>query len=97
MGLSIMNGFVRGQGTQAVAADLGLSTDEANRVAQAALAEFVIEAHRIANARALTFKDRLNAFQNDAVVTNRGNDYEEFFGHTPPEFYDNRGNVVRTR
>jgi hypothetical protein len=44
------------------------------------------------------FHDRLAVFQNGEVKTEgSGGDYEEFFGHTPPEFYDENGVVVRTQ
>ena len=95
-GVAIMEGFVRNLPDYSLPHDLGLATDEANRAVYAAIDEYI----RNANAKATSegmhrFHDRLAAFQDRAVTFKPGNDYEEFFGHSPPEFYDDDGNVVR--
>lgn len=96
VGIAIMEGFVRNLPDYSIPHDLGLATDDANRAVYAAIDEYI----RSAKAKAISegmdrFHDRLAAFQNRAVTFKPGNDYEEFFGHTPPEFYDDGGNVVR--
>tara|TARA_R110002096_G_scaffold332041_3_gene526093 strand:- start:574 stop:963 length:390 start_codon:yes stop_codon:yes gene_type:complete len=96
MGLAVMDGFVRGKGGNAVPVEIGLATDDANRLVHSALTKFVLDANAIAESQGLLFLDRLNELQNDEVATDDGNDYEEFFGHTPADFYDAAGNVVRT-
>lgn len=96
MGLAVMDGFVRDRGPDVVPSDLGLATDDANRLVHIALVQFIVDAKAVADAEQLPFFDRLNELQNDEVTTDEGNDYEEFFGHTPAEFYDADGNVVRT-
>jgi len=97
MGIAVMDGFVRGKGAVAVPNDLGILSDDANRSVYAILVQFIDNANASAEASGMTaFFDRLDALQNPKVVTSARNDYDEFFGHTPPEFYDKDGNVTRT-
>ena len=42
-----------------------------------------------------TFHKRLRAFQNLDVRTARQNDYNDFFGWSNPELFDEAGNVIR--
>lgn len=96
MGIAVMDGFVRQMGTSAVPAELDLSTDESNEQVHSILVDFVQSANTAVISTGLSaFHDRLGALQNRGVVTKGGNDYEEYFGHTPPEFYDTVGNVIR--
>jgi len=98
MGNAVMDGFVRGQGTGVVSTELGMFSDEANRLVYAALVKFIENANAAAESLGMTaFFDRLAALQDRHVVTNGSYDYDEFFGHTPPEFYDESGNVIRTQ
>lgn len=94
MGLAIMDGFVRGRGTEVVPEDLGLYSDEANERVAKILVQFIVDAN--AAALAMPFRDRLNAFQNSDLKSSGGNYFDDFFGYTRPEFYDADGNVVRT-
>lgn len=96
IGIAVMDGFVKQKGSSAVPTDLGLATDELNEQIRSILVDFVQSANNAANSTGLSaFHDRLEALQNGCVVTDGGNDYEEYFGHTPPEFYDADGNVTR--
>jgi hypothetical protein len=98
IGVAVMDGFVRGKGTNVVPTNVGLPSDESNLRVRSILVKFIQDANSFAESIGLTsFHNRLDAFQNRQVVTDGGNDYEEYFGHTPPEFYDKLGNVTRTQ
>lgn len=98
LGNAIMEGFVRANSDFGIPNDFGMYSSDANLRVKTAIAKYVSDAS--AEARALgieSFQDRLAAFQDrDVQLSVPGMDYEEFFGHTPPEFYDQFGNVVRT-
>ena len=96
MGQAVMDGFVRGRGPDVVPRDLGLATGDANGLVHTSLVQFIVDANAVADVKQMLFCDRLNELQNDEVTTDEGNDYEEFFGHTPAQFYDANGNVERT-
>lgn len=65
---------------------------------RSAIVRFVDCSIPICDAEDITrFHDRLELLQDDNVLTARGNDYEEFIGHTPPNWYDADGNVLWDR
>lgn len=65
----------------------------ANRLVRDGIAEFCAAAKNAAQQAGLqTFRQRLNAFQNPAVRTPNGSDYNDFFGFTDPESLDEYGN-----
>lgn len=98
LGHAVMDGFVRGRGPRVVPTNLGMATDEANSAVYSAIVQYVTDALSLAASVGLTaFFERLKAFQDRDVSTDGGNDYEEFFGHTSPAFYDEKGNVIRTQ
>lgn len=99
LGNAVMDGFVRARQDYRLPSQFGLMDESANRSVREALARFIVDAKREANSMSLvTFHERLAAIQNRSVRSTRGrNDYEEFFGHSPPEFFDSDGTVVRTR
>ena len=99
MGVAIMEAFVRRRPDYVVPSDLGMCSDEANLKVSTAITLYVDQANREAETRGLiAFHDRLNALQDEDVKTaDQRNDYDEFLGHTPPEFYDRQGNVIRTQ
>jgi hypothetical protein len=98
MGIAVVDGFVRGRGPQVVPIDLGMASDAANGLVHSAIVRFVNDANNLVESVGkAAFFDRLAALQNRAVSTDNGNDYEEFFGHTPPAYYDVDGNVIRTQ
>jgi hypothetical protein len=76
----ILRGFLRLEPGFEPAGEYDLDP-EANRLVSRAIARFV-EAARIAAAGAgiTTFHGRLAAFQNPAVRTEEGSDYNDFFG-----------------
>lgn len=97
MGVACMDGFVRHESEFMLPSEFGLTTNDANAIVRAALDDYINAANEKASSLGIVqFHDRLTAFQNSNVVTEEGNDYEEFFGHTPGEFYDKKGNVIRT-
>ncbi|MBX9624135.1 MAG: hypothetical protein K2X82_10030 [Gemmataceae bacterium] len=97
IGQVVMSGFVRNVTGFQLPDYLGMTSDEANAAVRSALREYIDEANAEAVRVGLTqFHDRLAVFQNSSVRTKKtGSDYEEFFGHTPPEYYDINGNVLR--
>jgi hypothetical protein len=99
MGEVIMQAFVRAIPGYVVPDTFGLYSADANAKVRVAIDRYVSHANATAAQQTLTrFHDRLAAFQDTSVQTSiPGHDYEEFFGHTPPEFYDEVGNVLRTQ
>ena len=100
MGEVIMQGFVRSIPGYEVPKNLGMYDDAANAVVSGALACYIASANQVALEIGLTsFHSRLAAIQNRAVRVNpqTAEDYEELFGHTPPEWYDVDGNVIWDR
>lgn len=97
MGVAIMEAFVRQRADYVIPDDLGMFSEPANRVVHSAIQRYIVDANRKAKSLGLlSFYDRLNALQDSSVQTANGrNDYEEFLGHTPPEFHDTVGNVIR--
>lgn len=70
--------------------------DEDNRVIKAALREYIDGASALAPALGLdTFHKRLAAFQNGEVRTAGANYYDDFFGWSAPQLFDEAGNVIR--
>ena len=98
MGVAIMEGFVRNHQHFRLPDSFGMFSNEANLKVKTAIVDYIESANKKASELGLTrFHDRLAAFQNPKIQASvPGSDYEEFFGHTPPEFYDDDGNVVRT-
>lgn len=92
----IMDGFVRREAAFRMPERLGMLTESADLALRSALADYIDGANTLAEQLGLTsFHERLAAFQNCAVRTNPAIavDYEEWFGHTPPDWYDEQGNV----
>src|SRR5262245_6309686 len=90
---AIFTGFVK-QNREYRMAPFGMFTAEGEAAVRAALDEYIDKAdQRAVELNLLSFHDRLAAFQNPAVRTAKGNDYDEFFGHLPPEAFDASGNV----
>ncbi len=96
----VMDGFVRRRQGFEMPERLGMVSDDADLELRQALAEYIEGSNKLADEIGLTsFHDRLAAFQNASVRTNPAIDvgYEELFGHTPPEWYDEAGNVLSDR
>lgn len=96
----VMEGFVRKTPGFIMPERLGMLSEEADSELRRILSEYIEAANRLADEIGLSsFHARLAAFQNRAVRTNPAIDvdYEELFGHTPPEWYDETGNVLWDR
>lgn len=99
MGMAIMDGFVHDRVDYTISNDMGMFSEEANVAVRSSIQEYVDEAKVVAKALGLAkFHERLAVFQNGEVVTEKDrNDYDEFFGTTPPESYDEHGTVIRLK
>jgi hypothetical protein len=100
MGNAIRDGYVREKPNYEVPSDLGMYSDEANEAVQRAIETYIAAANELARELGIvTFHDRIAAFQNGNVRVNPETaiDYEELFGHSPPEWYDSEGNVLWDR
>jgi hypothetical protein len=96
----VMDGFVRKTPGFIMPERLGMLSEEADRELRRTLSEYIEAANRLAEEIGLSsFHARLAAFQNRDVRTNPAIDvdYEELFGHTPPERYDEAGDVLGDR
>jgi len=98
MSNAIMNGFVRQRTGYEIPNEFGMFTDKANAAVKTAIANFIEMANREAEKmRLTTFHGRLSSLQDDSVRSTGGNDYDEFLGHSQPEFFDEAGTVIRTQ
>lgn len=96
VGNAVMNGFIRNSNGYLVPRDFGMQSEGGNEAVNATICSFVDRANSVAEERGIrSFHERLAAIQNRSVRSIGGYDYEEFIGHTPPEFYDQAGNVRR--
>jgi len=95
---AVMDGFVRRRTGFGVPYDLGMYSEEANAAVAMAISEFIETANQQADElKIIAFHDRLNVVQDGSVRSDLGNDYDEFLGHSPAEYFDDVGNVIRTR
>lgn len=98
MSNAIVQAFVRSQQDYSVPDNLGMFSDEANNAVKSAIVQYIADASRKADEIGLQrFHDRLLAVQDGSVRSYGGNDYDEFLGHSQPEFFDENGNVIRTQ
>lgn len=94
----LMDLFVRQAIDCEIPVSLGMSNDQGNAVLRAAIMQFVDCATPICDAYGVAgFHDRLSLLQDNAVLTIAGNDYDDFIGHSPPDWYDADGNVLWDR
>lgn len=97
IGNAVMDGFVRAEAGYAIPTEFGMYSLEANAAVRAAVADYVAAANAIASELGIgRFHERLELVQNRNVRTQDGHDYEYFMGHSPPDFYDASGHVIRT-
>jgi hypothetical protein len=100
MGIIIMDGFVRQKPGFTIPNRLGMLSETADSELRQALVAYIEGANKLAEDIGLSsFHARLAAFQNRSVRINSTIDvgYEELFGHAPPEWYDNSGNILWDR
>ena len=94
----IVDGFVRAEDNHVFPDEYGMFSAQANSDVKFALEQYVLAANETAkDLNIIEFHDRLAAVQNEQVRTKQGNDYEEFLGHSPPEYFDKTGRVIRTQ
>lgn len=96
MGNAIFFGFIKPRPGFVLPDDYGMP-DEENRQIKAALGDYIEGAKALAPAAGLnTFHKRLAAFQNDKARTEgQKNSYDDFFGWTNPDLFDEDGSVIR--
>jgi hypothetical protein len=97
MGDAVFYGFIRPLAGYQLPDDFGMFSASANQQVRTAISEYVDSANRRADELGLsTFHQRLAAFQNRSVRTpsERWNDFDEFFGYTNPDSYDENGTVI---
>lgn len=97
-GNALMAAFVRRTSDYETPETFGMFSDAANALLQSAIIQFLDCAIPICDAqRIVRFHDRLKLLQDGNSRTERGNDYDEFIGHTPPDWYDADGSVLWDR
>jgi hypothetical protein len=94
MGNAVFFGFIKPRQGFVLPDDYGMPEEE-NRAIKAALGGYIEGARALAPAAGLdTFHKRLAAFRNEAVRTaGRKNYFDDFFGWSNPELFDEAGNV----
>jgi hypothetical protein len=94
IGNAVMDGFVRCLPDFVLRSDLGLFQPDADTAVRDLIVRYTDDANALAaDTGIVAFHDRLAAFQDPDVRTPEGNDYDEFFGHSPPDGYDEDGTV----
>jgi hypothetical protein len=96
----VIDGFVRRKPGFKMPERLGMLSEAADLELRQALSAYIDGANKFADEIGFSsFHARLAAFQNPAVRTDSAIpvDYDELFGHTPPEWYDEDGNVLWDR
>lgn len=94
LGDPIFNLFIKPKPGYTLPDDYGMS-EEDNRAIKAALRNYIDNALALAPTVGLdTFHKRLAAFQNSEISTG-ANGYEDFFGWSNPEAFDQAGDLVR--
>jgi hypothetical protein len=93
---AVFDGFIKPRPGYVLPDKFAMFSDQENRRVKEALVWFLPAAWEAAERDGLdTFQKRLAAFQNLAVRTERQNDYNDFFGRSNPELFDEAGNVIR--
>ncbi len=96
MGKAVFFGFIKPQAGFVLPGDYGMPK-ESNEAIRAAITVYIEGTDAIASATLIdTFHKRLAAFQNSEVrTTNQKNSFDDFFGWSNPELFDEVGNVIR--
>src|SRR5688500_13094359 len=100
MGAAILDGLVRRRPEFKLPDEFGMFSGDANLKVGRQIEKYIEAANRLADDQGiLLFHPRLAAFQNSGVRTcsKYRLDYEDLFGHTPPDWYDPSGNVIWDR
>jgi len=97
MGNPIINSFIRPLDDFELPIEFGLNSPEANSQVREALAIYIARANVMADElRLRSFHERLSAFQNGDVKSNRGDYFDDLFGWADPKDFDAEGNVIQT-
>ncbi len=87
--------FIKPESGYEMPEDFGLRDTEGNGLVKAAITQYITSAiHASAEAGLETFHDRLAAFQNEDVQSNRdGTFFDDYFGWWNPDHFDSMGNI----
>lgn len=75
--------------------DFKMYTKKGNELVRDAIEEYIAAANAKADELGLDFRGRYASFQNENVVVGPNKrSYDDFFGYTPVEEYDDKGNAL---
>jgi hypothetical protein len=92
MGLAIFTAVIRPEPGAEFPTDYGMESAKANASVARAIAAYCDSVRH--EFQGLSFKERLAAFQDPEVVTEEGNEFDDFFGWANPDDFDDEGNVI---
>lgn len=91
----VFNGFIRPVADSQIPDDFGLYSADANALVREALANYIDAARDRGMGSGLrSFHDRLASFQDGKVCSNSGSYYDDFFGYSAPEAFNEAGEVI---
>jgi hypothetical protein len=91
---AIHDGFLKPKDNYELPTDFGLEDENANLQVRNALQQYLKGASAEAAKLRLDFRSRLAAFQDEEVITEQSQSYDDFFGDIPESFFDNAGNWI---
>ena len=95
MSNAIFDGFIRHRSDFILPSDFGLYSTGANAVVRDALAEYIDGANaRATGLRLNSFHERLSAFQDGGVKSDRGDYFDDLFGYSSPDAFDANGEMI---
>ena len=95
MSNAIFDGYIRRLDAFVLPSDFGLYSPEANTAVCEALASYIDRANAQANVLKLrSFHERLSAFQNGDVKSDRKDYFDDFFGYSRPDAFNSEGEIV---
>lgn len=93
---AVLRGFIEPQSGYTLPGEFAMVSARGNTRVREVLAWFLPAARSAAGRAGLdTVPKRLRAFQNLEVRTARHNDFNDFFGWSDPESFDESGTVIR--
>jgi hypothetical protein len=97
MSSAIFDGFIRPLDEYVLPSDFGMYSPGVNIEVRKSL-EFYIHAAKSMFSRlpANSFHERLSAFQNGAVKSEKGDCFDDLFGYSHPNAFNNEGNIIET-
>ena len=92
---AVFYGFIKPKAGYGLPEKFAMFTREGDQAVREVLAWFIPAAREAGERAGLdTFHKRLCAFQNHEIRTARKNDFNDFFGWSNPELFDEAGSVV---